>query len=111
MLFSFSFYPLINKPTRVNNNTSTLIDNIFFNDIENGNLFNGILFTDLSDHFPIFSIHRKTSVINYNEHVFTRQFTGHNVNIFRQKLIEADWTPILECQNCQVAYTLFYEVL
>ena len=110
LLFSFSFYPLINKPTRVNNNTSTLIDNIFFNDIENGNLFNGISFTDLSDHFPIFSIHRKSSVINYNEHVFTRRFTEHNVNIFRQKLIEADWTPILECQNCQVAYTLFYEI-
>ena len=33
-LFSYNFYPLVNKLTRVNKNSATLIDNIFCNDIQ-----------------------------------------------------------------------------
>ena len=44
-MYSHGFYPLINKPTRIKNTTSTLIDNIFTNyeNIRDVDLFNGIL--------------------------------------------------------------------
>ena len=32
-LFSYSFFPLINKPTRITCETATLVDNIFTNDV------------------------------------------------------------------------------
>ena len=38
-LYSYSYLPLINKPTRINKNTATLIDNIFCNGIEKFGLF------------------------------------------------------------------------
>ena len=53
MMFSPTFYPLISRPTRITNTTAALIDNIFVNNIE-GNYKCGILFTDLSDHLPVF---------------------------------------------------------
>ena len=33
-MFTSSFFPLITKPTRITQHTSTLIDNIFTNDLD-----------------------------------------------------------------------------
>ena len=52
---SFSFRPLINIPTRITESTSTLIDNIFTNNFKDAHI-SGIFYTDISDHFPVFSI-------------------------------------------------------
>ena len=56
-MFTNYFIPLINKITRVTNRSATLIDNIFRN---NNNVsdrsIQGIPYTDISDHFPVFYI-------------------------------------------------------
>ena len=52
-LASFSFLPLISKPTRVQDSSTTLIDNIFCNNL-NIIVRNGVILDDTSDHFPIF---------------------------------------------------------
>ena len=52
-MFSSSFFPLISRPTRITSRSATLIDNIFVNSLED-NFTSGLLFTDLSDHLPIF---------------------------------------------------------
>ena len=57
LMYSYSFFPCIDRPTRVcstkNGTTISLIDNIFTNDIEH-KITSGNLVTDLSDHFPNF---------------------------------------------------------
>ena len=53
-LFANSFKPLIDKPTRVTSTSSTLIDNIFSNDLQCNAQHQGILYTDISDHFQYF---------------------------------------------------------
>ena len=52
-MLSGSFYPVINKPTRITEHSATIIDNIFCN-FFNEKLFCGILYWDISDHLPIF---------------------------------------------------------
>ena len=52
-MFSHNMYPLISKPTRINTRSCTLIDNIFMNAFHE-NVETGLLYTDISDHFPIF---------------------------------------------------------
>ena len=61
------------KPTRITKTTATLIDNIFTNDNE-GTHVNGILFNDLSDHLPVFTISKMKSYkpSGKNECYFTR---------------------------------------
>ena len=54
--FAQSFIPLISKPTRVTKDTASLIDNIFTNTIHKSPITNGIIITDISDHFPIIYI-------------------------------------------------------
>ena len=46
---------LINKPTRITITTSTLIDNIFTNELKT-TVVSKIIVEDLSDHLPIFAI-------------------------------------------------------
>jgi exonuclease III len=60
-MLSFMMLPLITKPSRNTANSATLIDNIFANDIEHVTTC-GLLFTDITDHFPVFAI----SNINHN---------------------------------------------
>ena len=56
-MYSNSLIPLIYKPTRETKTTATLIDNIFTNDFNvNGLLLQGLLITDISDHYAIFHI-------------------------------------------------------
>ena len=49
-LQSFNLTPPINKPTRVHNNSYSLIDNIFLSNIED-NITGGNIISDLTDHF------------------------------------------------------------
>ena len=87
-MYSHSFCPLINKPTRINSNkaTVTVIDNIFTNSYEHINLFNGILYTDITDHLPIFCICDEKCQ-SEKIPVFTRQINAQNMNILIVKIV------------------------
>ena len=57
VMYSHAMFPTITKPTRVSSSSATLIDNIFCNTIwETPSALSGILYTDISDHFPVFYI-------------------------------------------------------
>ena len=54
-MYLYSLFPCIMKPTRITSKTASPIDNIFCNDIvDNQDVFTGIWYTDISDHFPMF---------------------------------------------------------
>ena len=52
---SYSFFPVIDKPTRIYNNSATLIDNILVNRIDL-KLSSGNIVSDISDHYSQFCI-------------------------------------------------------
>ena len=59
--------PIITRPTRIADNTYSLIDNIF-----TSNPFNyvsGIFHSDISDHFPIFVLFKDYFSPNNHEHL------------------------------------------
>ena len=108
-LFSYNFYPLINKPTRVSKNSATLIDNIFCNDIQIVEFMNGIFYTDISDHFPVFTINVKLDecLSDNLTYLSMRQYSEKNIESFCVNIQNVDWNDILTCHDCQMAYTLF----
>ena len=57
IIYSNMFFPLITRLTRITSNTATLIDNIFTNNTDN-QFYSGLLFTDISDHLPMFSVNQ-----------------------------------------------------
>ena len=57
-ILSHDAIPLITKPTRISNNSSTIIDHIITNDSKH-ELQSFIVKSDLTDHYPIFCVIKK----------------------------------------------------
>ena len=107
-LFSNSFIPCTTKPTRVTSRSATLIDNIFTNDIVGGNNnLSGILYTDISDHFPIFLIDGSNSVSTQESVIKRRSYSEQNLDQFILALNNKGWDHVLLNSDVHQAYTLF----
>ena len=94
MLYSHAFLPLINRPTRITQNSATIIDNIFTNNIGESECgHNVILVTDISDHFPIFHIWKHTQIAQTDDtYISSRNYSHVNKLSFQQALSEIDWS-------------------
>lgn len=109
LLYSYSLFPLMTRPTRITSSSSTLIDNIYLNDISAMNTLNGILFTGISDHLPIFSINHKSKISTNSQCRRTRIFSLKNIEKFKDCLRCIDWSEILNITDGREAFSLFYE--
>ena len=91
-MFSSMFVPLITRPTRITSNI--LIDNIFFNDLDN-HAFSGLFLTDISDHFPVFTvISDQAKCVNKKPYLFVRDRNRSNMDKFRDLLKNVTWSNI-----------------
>ena len=107
-LISRSFLPLITLPTRIKNQSATLIDHIWSNKV--CHVYNsGILINSLSDHFPVFYIeedrHRKIKL----PEIHTRNINSTTIPSFCKLLKSASWTNILNENNPDKAFKNFFE--
>jgi hypothetical protein len=109
--FAMAFTPIINKPTRITSETATIIDNIFTNHTLDNNNLNGIILSDLSDHFPIFTIFFKPPNVQQDTFTRKRSFSDRNKISFKHKINAMNWNPIKLEPDPQKAYSLFQEKL
>ena len=110
MMYSYGMLPLINKPTRVTENSATLIDNIFTNNCFKSH-YNAILCTDLSDHLPIVcttELGLKKNNPKVYKHI--RQMKDENISAFKKALEVCKWDQILSCLDVNEAYTMFLSI-
>ena len=106
-MFSSSFYPLISRPTRITSRSATLVDNIFVDSLED-NFSSGLLFTDLSNHLPIFQITTSLTHTTPNRKTKYRQLTNDTLDLLKQKLEGEKWEDVHREENLQHTYTKFY---
>ena len=110
-LLSSSFYPLITKPTRITERSATLIDNILANRLNNNNI-NGILFSDLSDHLPLFTVEQNIKVKSQNYTAkMKRNISKENIDKFVEKLEQLHWEELNQETDRSKAYDRFYSKL
>ena len=114
-LFTSSFFPLINKATRITHHTATLIDNIFTNNLENlSDSMNDIIFSDISDHLPIVHLFN-TSIFakktkNVTDVIYQRLINKANTDAFKEEIKNISWNNILnETNNPEKAYQEFFK--
>jgi len=107
-MYSHGIFPLITKPTRISSTSSTLIDNIFSNNIIGNSIFKGILFTDVSDHFPVFSINLNEN-IKVPTYYQTRSYSKEQVDNFINRLKSVDWNEVVTNENGKHAFEIFYD--
>ena len=107
-IYSNMFIPLITRPTRITAHTSTLIDNIFTNNFSSIST-SGLLFTDISDHLPVFSI--SCEGMNYcdntNEKITFRDKNKTNINKFIEQLGSINWSQLKYYDDPYNSYNTF----
>ena len=92
LIFQHSLVPIVNKPTRVTKNNATLIDYIITNSFTDRENLTGILKTDISDYFPIFTISMKHRFDSSDKKVTLRKrvINAESTQEFRDILSELD---------------------
>ena len=112
LMHSFSFISLINRPTRITENSATSIDNIFTNHYVNlDNSFQCVIYTDVSDHFPVIHIDTAMKLIKTEMSSSRRNMSFRNKQEFCLALSETDWGEIYNTTDTQEAFTKFHSVL
>ena len=102
---SYNLEATINKPTRIFNNSATLIDNIFINTNE---YESGVVYSSLSDHLG-----QEISVTIPKQNRFLlekqekRNFTDKKISLIEEKLKHVQWENIQKTNNINEAYSLF----
>ena len=111
-MYSFGFVPLINRPTRITQHSATIIDNIFTNN-HNALIksYQGILVTDLSDHFPVFHVIQDLTAVEQDIFIMKRSFTAKNKHAFQEDLKTVDWQSIYSINETQAAFSQFHQKL
>ena len=110
-MYSYSFTPLITKPTRVTSNSATLIDNIFTNNQFSQASLQGILSIDVSDHFPVFFIDLVNSLPHCEKFYRRRCFTNSNREKFKRTLLNTKWSDVLENNCAQGSFSAFHRII
>ena len=100
--------PLILRPTRVSATSATLLDHIWINDILDVDE-TGIIMSNISDHYPVFSKHNLESNNNMDVYVeVKRRMCGRrNIDRLAEAIAEFDWSLILNISHVESAYDFF----
>ena len=107
-MFSNSLIPQITKPTRITPTTATLIDNIYSNDILGEyNQLHGILYTDISDHLPIFLLTKLNNDIKDDVTIETRIYNDQTIASFKSMIDTICWNDVYASEDPQKSYTSF----
>ena len=107
LLNAYAIHPFISKATRISSVSSTLIDNVFSNTIDRS-VASGIIYPDLSDHLPIFTIVRsQQKQKEFSQNSSFRKLSPENIHNLQCDLKHESWGNILACNDADKAYRLF----
>ena len=108
LLCSFGFLPKIIQPTRVTDHHSTLIDNIFSNNLIDETK-SGNIFLTLSEHFSQFLSIKREKIDYKNLSIFQRDYSKFNSQQFCDDVSIQNWNTNLPHVN--TLFTDFYSKL
>ena len=106
LMHTFSFRPLIDRPTRITSSSKTLIDNVFTNDLTS-DVKSGILYTCISDHLPNFVLVPSNGASTLNKTYTTIDYSDANKARFSQSLINENWSELYQCNDAEAAFDIF----
>ena len=103
-LASHSLIPIITKPTRVTDNSASIIDNIFLSNPSN--FTSGVIVADISDHFPVFVIKHNFLIQqdkNQNVNISFRVINETTINNLCESLESCDFSTFIDQDDCSLS--------
>ena len=89
MMAEHHLYPMVNKPTRVTDNTASIVDNMYSDSIIAAKI--GILSCDISNHFSIFCIFNNLSIKTEKPTITQRKLNKTNIKKLNEALKTINW--------------------
>ena len=109
-LRSYALLPTIDKPTRVCNNSATLIDNIFTNKFSEY-FASGNIVSDVTDHFSQFYIFQSSILTSQPAKITSRDYSKSSEQRFLQDLSQLHWESLLSGSDVDKLFSTFYNKL
>ena len=112
IMYANYFIPLINRPTGITRESSTLIDNTFSDNYNvNYHQVNAILKTDITDHHIIFHIlSLKVEKSCNDEHAIVRIINSSRTQRYIEKVRNINWSILESFQQCQTYFSKFLRI-
>ena len=110
-MFASAFYPTISRPTRVTQQTATLIDNTITN-MHEYPFTSGILYNDMSDQFPVFNFYsmERSKREKYTT-VYRRKASSEKINKLNIKIKNLNWDEVYTDNDHCTTYDTFLNIL
>ena len=98
-MYDYSFYSIINKPTRITQNLSSCIDHIWTN-IHNKIIKRAIITHKIVDHLPVI----QSTEISKHKLIIpaVRNFSKNNISLFNKALSEINSTETINSAIMQI---------
>ena len=106
-----SYFPVINKPTRVSHNSATIIDNMWTNFTPITDSKSEIVFSNITDHFPIIYYYKTVKRINERKLVSFRRVGECFDNLFKERISEYSFDEIYTVENVDLAFEKFSSII
>ena len=95
--------------TRIQNNSSSLIDHIITNQ-PNYISSSGVIISDISDHFITY-IELNSKNFNHKQKILeSRNFSKQNIVKFKANLQNADWHAVFNSEDVDESYNAFWDI-
>jgi len=112
LLTSYSLYSVIEFPKRINNNSNTMIDNMFINKLKNENYSVSSLIKGLSDHdAQVLSLSDIIVPDDRNETYSYREISTHSLNEFQTSLSYEAWENVFSDNDTNTTFNNFLKIL
>ena len=72
--------------------------------------FQGIFYTDISDHYPVFSVSIGSDRMESTSYEHRRAYKEHKLDVFCDKISDIDWSSVMNIMDCNLAYSMFNSV-
>lgn len=109
LMYSFSLFPLITRPTRITNTSATLIDHIWTTQLDM-NIGNYVIDTDISDHFPVISQFKTRGIRPKKQIIKQRFITPSALQNFLDELSLENWYEVINSSCPKESFNIFYNI-
>ena len=104
------FKQILNTPTRVTDQTSSLIDLIFVNNNQNIS-YKTVIPTGLSDHDLIACVRKVNNVKYESETIRYRDYKNYDVNVINNELLNINWDGVYDCNSPNQGLNIMKSIL
>ena len=112
ILLEHNLLPTITRPSRITQQSATLIDNIFVSESLHRNFDSCLIMDNMSNHLSCLALLKQTKISNKTPLTFTsRRLNEMKINTIKQDLCRIDWTSLLSDLPCNESFNVFHNKL